>query len=86
MERLRSNIDRVDLAILKLLGKRMSYVRSVGIYKKKHGIPILQKKREEQILSTKVALGKKLKLDPGFVRAAFKLFMAESRRSQREVQ
>lgn len=50
LDDLRRQIDRCDEKLLTLLEERMEIVDQIGRYKKQHGLPIYDQKREEQIL------------------------------------
>jgi monofunctional chorismate mutase len=47
---LREQIDDIDAQIVKLLCDRFSVVKNVAEYKKAHGVEILQKSRETEVL------------------------------------
>ena len=49
--RLRRKIDRFDGRIMRLLLKRSRAVETVGTVKKMVGLPVIDRKRESQILS-----------------------------------
>ncbi len=51
LDDLRSNIDRIDDTLLKLLNERMEYVHSVGELKNTTGAPIYRPEREQAILN-----------------------------------
>ncbi len=51
----RKNIDRIDLAMARLFCERMETVASVAKYKEEHGLPILDEKREAQIINSCVS-------------------------------
>ncbi len=48
---LRSEIDQIDDAILRLFLKRMDTVAAVADYKARHAVPVLDTGREERILA-----------------------------------
>ena len=50
LSELRARIDIVNDEILKLFLERMDLVEQIGDYKKAHGLPTLDRKREEAIL------------------------------------
>jgi len=50
MNELRKKIDEVDALLLPLLEERMTISQFIGEYKKSRGIPILNQKREEEII------------------------------------
>ena len=47
---LRNKIDDIDDKIVELLLERFAAVKSVGEYKKEHGLDVLQKNREAEVL------------------------------------
>lgn len=59
---LRKKIDDIDDSIIRLLAKRLEMVKKVGIYKKQHNIPPLDSTRWQQVLRSKIELGKSLSL------------------------
>ncbi len=50
LDQLRLEINSLDSQLVPLLLKRMEVSRQVGVYKKAHGIPILNSAREQEIL------------------------------------
>lgn len=50
LEEYRNKIDEIDEKIAQLFQERMETVTKVGQYKKENGIPILNRKREEEVL------------------------------------
>jgi monofunctional chorismate mutase len=48
---LREKIDNIDERIVKLLCERFNAVKEVAEYKKEHGLEILQKSREAEVLN-----------------------------------
>lgn len=75
---LREEIDKTDKKILELLSRRFSLVKMVGEYKKKNNLPILDLKREEEILQKKTTEGEKVGLSKSFVRKIWQLFFEEA--------
>lgn len=49
---IRIKIDQIDEQLLDLFKKRMDCTKAVGLYKKENDIPILNAKREEEILNS----------------------------------
>ena len=47
---LREQIDSIDAQIVKLLCERFGVVKNVAEYKKEHGLEVLQKNREAEVL------------------------------------
>ncbi|PNV77348.1 MAG: chorismate mutase, partial [Thermoproteota archaeon] len=50
MERLREEIDLIDMRILELLRKRMRISAEIGREKRRKGLPILDERREAEVL------------------------------------
>lgn len=80
---LRKEIDVVDRGIVSLLARRFETTHKVGVYKVKHRLPPLDKKREKEVLAHKRLLAEKYKLNPELIEKIFKLIMAETRKNHR---
>ncbi len=78
LESWRANIDELDEELLTLLAKRMGVSRKIGKYKKEHGMPVLQSRRYNQLLSNCSDVGKKLELNESFVKRIMKIIHEES--------
>jgi len=61
LEKVRFNIDRIDIQLLKLLAKRKKEVLKVVKYKPKS--KIVDKKRIASMLKKRVSIGKKLNIE-----------------------
>jgi len=85
LETLREQIDSIDTQMLELLSQRMNVVKDIGNYKSKNEVTILQLRRWEKIISTRVKLGKKLGLTEEFVKKLLQLVHKESIQRQAEV-
>ena len=85
LETLRSQIDSIDQQMLELLSQRMNVVEEIGNYKSKNEVTILQLRRWEKIISTRIKLGKKLGLTEDFVKKLLQLVHKESIQRQAEV-
>jgi len=85
METLRSQIDSIDQQMLELLSQRMNIVEEIGKYKSKNEVTILQLRRWEKIISTRLRLGKSLGLSEDFVKKLLQLVHKESIQRQTEV-
>jgi chorismate mutase len=68
IEQLREKIDKVDLRIVALLEERVDLVKKIGEAKRRHGLPIADPKREQQVLNM-ITGGSKL--NKGFVKGLF---------------
>ena len=50
LQKYRIRIDRVDRRLMRLLEKRYDLVRAVGMLKRREGVAVVQREREEEIL------------------------------------
>ena len=82
LDELRAQIDDIDAQMIALFEKRMSVTKQVGEFKKEHDLPVLDQKREAEVLAKKEAMlkNKYLKTE---VKDFFSSIMAISRRQQR---
>lgn len=55
IKELRNKIDEIDKAIAELFEKRMQLAKEIGEYKKANSLPILDSKREEEVISKNLA-------------------------------
>ena len=85
LETLRDQIDSIDQQMLELLSQRMNVVEEIGRYKSENEVKILQLRRWEKIISTRVKLGKTLGLSEDFVKKLLQLVHKESIQKQTEV-
>lgn len=82
---LRKRIDEIDYRIIKLLAKRMGIVSEIGLYKKKHGISILQPGRWDDILKNRIKIGADNRLAKEFIQQIYHYIHEEAIRHQGEV-
>jgi chorismate mutase / prephenate dehydratase len=82
---LRSQIDKLDHQILKLVNERAGVAAEIGKLKNDHGEEIFSPAREEEVLQNVLNLNEKHKgpLDAGTVRAIFREIMSGSRALQK---
>jgi chorismate mutase/prephenate dehydratase len=82
---LRSQIDKLDLQIVKLVNERASVAGEIGRLKNDHGEEIFSPAREEEVLQHVLQLNEKQKgpLDAGTIRAIFREIMSGSRALQK---
>lgn len=81
---LREEIDVIDRQLVALFEQRMAVTGQVGRYKLAHGVPVLDRGREEQVLAGKVALLENKALSED-VTDLFEAIMAISRRQQQKL-
>jgi chorismate mutase len=72
IKQLRKRIDEVDEQILQSLCKRTKICKSIGLVKKKHGIPIQDLPRESDIYAYIKEKAADLGLDPAQVEAIYR--------------
>ena len=83
LKQFRDQIDHIDRQLADLFQQRMDVVDQVGQYKLERNLPVLDAKREEQVLEAKAKLAR----DEGMsadLAALFENIMALSRRRQRK--
>jgi chorismate mutase len=81
MQHLRTQVDRIDLEILKLLQQRTRLSRRIGETKRRHGAVVYVPERERELLHRvdRLARGK---LPPRSVTAIFREILSSSRAAQ----
>lgn len=84
LQQCRAEIDRLDRQIVALFEERMAVCREVGAYKVAHHLPVLDEKRERQVLKAKAELLQDADLRPQVI-ALFETIMAGSRSLQRRM-
>jgi len=72
IKQLRKKIDEVDDQILQSLSQRAEICRSIGLVKDKHGIPIQDFPRENNVYSHIRERAVELGLDPVYVEAIYR--------------
>src|SRR5207249_5688713 len=82
LKHLRTNIDKLDLQILRLINERAGLAAEIGKVKNDHGTEVFSPAREEEVLKN-VLEANKGPLDEGTVRAVFRELMSGSRALQK---
>jgi chorismate mutase len=85
LTRLREKVDEIDDAIIRLLGKRQSMVKTIGEIKKNKGVKILSAARERQVLKRILLNGEKNNIDLEFIGSIYREIFKNSRKVQRSV-
>ncbi|MGE0087872.1 MAG: chorismate mutase [Bacteroidales bacterium] len=85
LETLRNRIDSIDQQMIELLANRMNVVEEIGKYKSQNQVTILQLRRWEKIVTTRIRQGKSLGLTEEFVKKLLQLVHKESIQRQTEV-
>src|SRR5215467_2253629 len=84
LRHLRTQIDKLDLQILKLVNERAALAADIGRIKNDHGAEVISPAREEEVLQN-VLKASKGPLDDGTVRAIFRELISGSRALQKVV-
>jgi chorismate mutase len=82
---LREQIDQLDDEIMQKMASRMKISEKIGHYKKDNNVTILQVNRWEEIIKTRVSLGRAMGLEEGFMRDLLRLVHHESIQVQTKV-
>ncbi|HCW06550.1 MAG TPA: 3-deoxy-7-phosphoheptulonate synthase [Cytophagales bacterium] len=82
---LRDQIDHLDDEIMQKIASRMKISEKIGQYKRENNVTILQVGRWDEIIKTRVTLGKAMGLDEGFTRDLLRLVHHESIQIQEKV-
>jgi len=80
---LRRKIDFTDDMIMILLHERQQLVREVGLKKKQRGLPIPDQRREDRIITQRLAFAREAELDEKFVRQIYEAIFQNARRIQK---
>jgi chorismate mutase len=81
----RERLDPIDEEIARLLGERFQICREVAEYKSRHGIPMMQPERVEQVRARYLARGAEANLPAGFTGDLFELLIAATCRLEDEL-
>lgn len=82
MQQIRDQIDGIDKKVIGLLSKRMKLAAELGRLKKKEGLPVLDKKREAEMLAEIEKSAKEQGLNPLFAKKLYGQILKESRKIQ----
>ncbi|GAB4322791.1 MAG: bifunctional 3-deoxy-7-phosphoheptulonate synthase/chorismate mutase type II [Bacteroidales bacterium] len=85
LEKLRSEVDKIDGELLQILARRMELIDELGKYKRDHNITILQLKRWSNIVEERLKMGVASGLDRDFLLRILEIVHTESIRRQSEI-
>ena len=71
IRRLRKKVDEVDEQILRSLSQRAEICRAIGLVKDKHGMPIQDSPRENDVYAHIRKRASELGLDPSHIEAIY---------------
>ena len=75
---LRDKINYFDNSIIGIMVRRMKVVKKVGEFKKKHDLPLCDRKRQAEVLRMRVKQGKKKGLNEKFIKNFYGLIFNEA--------
>jgi len=78
LDMLRRKIDKLDDDLLDILQKRLAVVETIGNYKKKNSVTVLQPDRWQVILTKARQTAQELNMNPDFIEKIFKAIHEES--------
>jgi len=84
LEKSRKKIDKIDAELVKILAKRFKITKQIRKYKKINKLPLIDRKRENSILETKIKLAKILKLDPDLIKNIFMLIFEKAKNANKK--
>ncbi len=85
ISKLRTEIDRVDNIIIKALAQRTKIVKKIAKIKKQHHLPIINKKREQEIYLKLKQQAKKYHLDEKYLHKIFTTIIQHSKKVQNKI-
>jgi prephenate dehydratase len=83
IEVMRTRIEQIDTAILRLLGERFSHVRLLGRFKARADVPVESPEREARLRTMYLQTAQREGLDPTLVLRVFEAVIERSRQEQR---
>lgn len=75
LENFRTEIDKIDEQLIKLLAKRYSVCEKVAIYKKAHNISMMQPERIKEVINRAIKLGKNYHISEEFINKIFTIII-----------
>jgi chorismate mutase len=84
IKNLRTDIDKLDQEILRILKERISVTEKIGKIKRTHRSDILDKERESDILTRLLATGREYGIDDGFISTLWRHIIDYSYKVQEE--
>lgn len=85
LEKLRTEVDKLDVELLQILAKRLEIIDEIGQYKNENDITILQMKRWVGIIEDRLSIGEELGLEKQFLKQLLNLIHKESIQRQTEI-
>lgn len=84
IQKLRAKLDEITKTLINLIAKRKKLVLKLAELKRKNKLPILDRKREREILKEVEKMAEKKKLDPVLLKKIIKLLIEDAKKIQKE--
>jgi chorismate mutase len=84
IKNLRTDIDKLDQKILRILKERINVTQRIGKIKRTHHSDILDKQRESEILSSLLVAGREYGIDDSFISTLWRQIIDYSYKVQEE--
>jgi 4-amino-4-deoxychorismate mutase len=78
LEALRADLDRIDAELLAALGARVDVCRSIALYKREHGVPMMQPDRIGVVQQRAARFAEANGLDLTFMKRLYDLIIGET--------
>lgn len=85
IEKLRSDLDEIDIEILQLLMRRTEIVKEIGLIKKQYDIPVVDRRREKKVYNNVKEFALEHELDSDQIESIFREIMQFSKKVQSEI-
>lgn len=81
----RRRLDELDDQIARLLGERFDICREIALYKRAHGVPMMQPSRVTEVRARYLARGGEVELPRAFTEQLFELLIAATCKMEDEL-
>ena len=85
LEEIRKEIDKIDNEILSLLAKRKALAKEIALIKKSKNMPVLDEKREAELIKRLKKKSKELGLNEDLVVSLYNYILENSKKEQEEL-
>jgi chorismate mutase len=85
LEALRARLDGIDVTLLETLRQRIGLCIEIALYKREHGVPMMQPHRIGVVQRRAAEYGAEHGIDTEFLRRLYDLIIAETCRVEDEV-
>lgn len=75
INKLRAEIDKIDQELLKLIVKRVEFVKQIGVIKNQEGIAVVDEEREKEIFNKLMLQAVEKGLDSDIVKKVWKVLI-----------